>query len=84
MLKQGPPATCPRPRMSISHDGSPDPGGQGVLGIVSRLPFWRLHGEVAQQSRGGLPRLPSTAPDLDEGAGVAEDLADLGLALRDA
>lgn len=31
-----------------------------------------------------MPGLPPAAPDLGERAGVAEDLADLGLALRDA
>ena len=39
---------------------------------------------MAQQRRGGVPGLPPAAPDLGEGPGVAEDLADLGLALRDA
>jgi hypothetical protein len=51
---------------------------------VRRLPRGWLHVEVAQQCRGGVPGLPPAAPDLGEGAGVAKDLADSGLALRDA
>ncbi len=53
-------------------------------GSVRRLPPRRLHVEVAQHRRGRVPGLPPAAPDLGERAGVAEDLADLGLALRDA
>jgi hypothetical protein len=53
-------------------------------GSVRRLPPRRLDVEVAQYRRGRVPGLPPAAPDLGERAGIAEDLADLGLALRDA
>src|SRR5260370_10415987 len=54
-----------------------------MLGGVAWLGPWWLDVEVAQQRSGGAPGLPSAAPHLGERAGVAEDLADLCLALRD-
>ena len=70
--------------MSVSHDGSPDPGDEACLAVSGCFPPRRPDVEVAQQRRGRVPGLPPAAPNLGEGADVAEHLADLGLALRDA
>jgi hypothetical protein len=51
---------------------------QGISGPAPRAYEWRWSGWV------GVPSLPPATPYLGEGTGAAEDLADLGLALRDA